>query len=123
MAAEVVAVLSPVPDGLLVDATVGGGGHSLALLTARPGLRLLGIDRDPSAWRPRRSTARRAFGDRARLERARFEVALGDLVGIVDRVRRPLRSRGQLAAAGPGERGFSYRRKARSTCGWTQPSR
>ena len=46
---RVVEVLSVVPDGLLVDATLGGGGHALALLDAHPGLRLLGIDRDDAA--------------------------------------------------------------------------
>jgi 16S rRNA (cytosine1402-N4)-methyltransferase len=34
---------------LLVDGTVGLGGHSAALLEAAPDARLLGIDRDPSA--------------------------------------------------------------------------
>src|SRR4051794_15792465 len=37
-------------DGaVLVDATLGLAGHSLALLTAHPGLRLVGLDRDPEA--------------------------------------------------------------------------
>ena len=37
-------------DGaVLVDATLGLAGHSLALLTAHPGLRLVGLDRDPDA--------------------------------------------------------------------------
>ena len=34
-------------DGTLVDATVGLGGHSLALLERYPAARLLAIDRDP----------------------------------------------------------------------------
>jgi 16S rRNA (cytosine1402-N4)-methyltransferase len=37
-------------DGaVLVDATLGLAGHSLALLAAHPGLRLIGLDRDPDA--------------------------------------------------------------------------
>jgi 16S rRNA (cytosine1402-N4)-methyltransferase len=37
-------------DGaVLVDATLGLAGHSLALLRAHPGLRLVGLDRDPDA--------------------------------------------------------------------------
>ena len=37
-------------DGaVLVDATLGLAGHSLALLGAHPGLRLIGLDRDPDA--------------------------------------------------------------------------
>src|SRR2546423_10329916 len=49
MVAEVTELLAAVPPGLVVDATVGGGGHARALLTVRPDLRLLGIDRDPVA--------------------------------------------------------------------------
>src|SRR5579864_8877628 len=49
MVAEMVDVLRAVPDGVLVDATVGGGGHSAALLAAHPGLQLVGLDRDPAA--------------------------------------------------------------------------
>ncbi|MET0275316.1 MAG: 16S rRNA (cytosine(1402)-N(4))-methyltransferase, partial [Acidimicrobiia bacterium] len=35
MAAEVTELLAAVPPGRVVDATVGGGGHARALLTAR----------------------------------------------------------------------------------------
>ncbi len=37
------------PGAVLVDATLGLAGHSLALLAAHPGLRLVGLDRDPDA--------------------------------------------------------------------------
>lgn len=45
------AVVRHVPAGarLLVDATLGGGGHAEALLTAYPGAELFGADRDPAA--------------------------------------------------------------------------
>jgi len=39
MVREVVELLSPVPEGLIVDCTVGGAGHATALLDARPDLR------------------------------------------------------------------------------------
>ena len=39
MAREVVELLLPVPAGLIVDCTVGGGGHSGLLLDARPDCR------------------------------------------------------------------------------------
>ncbi len=37
------------PDPVMVDATVGLGGHAHAMLAAHPGLRLIGIDRDERA--------------------------------------------------------------------------
>ena len=46
---RVVEWLAPVAPGLLVDATVGLGGHAAALLEACPGFRLVGLDRDPEA--------------------------------------------------------------------------
>ncbi|HEY7931039.1 MAG TPA: 16S rRNA (cytosine(1402)-N(4))-methyltransferase RsmH [Acidimicrobiales bacterium] len=46
---EIVALFAGQPAGVVVDATVGGGGHANAILAAAPQLRLLGIDRDPEA--------------------------------------------------------------------------
>ncbi|MBA3524979.1 MAG: 16S rRNA (cytosine(1402)-N(4))-methyltransferase RsmH, partial [Geodermatophilaceae bacterium] len=37
------------PDAVVVDATLGLGGHSEALLAAHPRLTLVGVDRDPEA--------------------------------------------------------------------------
>jgi|TARA_B100001079_G_scaffold90305_1_gene77546 16S rRNA (cytosine1402-N4)-methyltransferase len=76
---EVVSALAPAPAGTLLDATLGGGGHAVALLEARPDCRLLGIDRDATALE---SAGRRlaSFGDRVQLVHAAF----GDLVGLLD---------------------------------------
>jgi 16S rRNA (cytosine1402-N4)-methyltransferase len=49
MVAEVVDAFAPVPAGLLVDGTVGGGGHAGALLEARRDNAVLGLDRDAEA--------------------------------------------------------------------------
>jgi 16S rRNA (cytosine1402-N4)-methyltransferase len=47
---EVVALLQPVPDGIVVDATFGGGGHTSALSkTYGERVRMIGVDRDPDA--------------------------------------------------------------------------
>ena len=69
---EVIELLAPVPNGLVVDATVGGGGHAHLLLTARPDLRLLGIDRDGDAVAAARERLE-SFGNRARVVRGGFD--------------------------------------------------
>ncbi len=49
---RVLALLAPAaaaPGAVLVDATLGLGGHSEALLQAFPDARLIGVDRDPEA--------------------------------------------------------------------------
>jgi 16S rRNA (cytosine1402-N4)-methyltransferase len=43
------ALLDRQPDGVLIDCTLGGGGHSGLLLQAHPGLQLMGLDQDPTA--------------------------------------------------------------------------
>ncbi|MBS1644766.1 MAG: 16S rRNA (cytosine(1402)-N(4))-methyltransferase RsmH [Bacteroidetes bacterium] len=49
---ESVAALAIVPDGVYVDATFGGGGHSRAILAQLgPKGRLLAFDQDEDAWR------------------------------------------------------------------------
>jgi 16S rRNA (cytosine1402-N4)-methyltransferase len=48
LAAEVVSMLAPRPDGLYVDCTVGLGGHTAALLAAGAG-KVIGLDRDAGA--------------------------------------------------------------------------
>lgn len=48
MVAEVLRHLRPAPGALVVDCTLGGGGHARALLDRlRPGGRLIGLDVDP----------------------------------------------------------------------------
>ena len=51
MVREVLAWLdiTPTRDGLVVDGTLGLGGHAEAILEAAPHCRLLGLDRDPAA--------------------------------------------------------------------------
>ena len=59
-------------DGVIVDATVGLGGHAEALLERHPDIRLLGIDRDPEALGRSQERLSR-FGDRVMLVRGRHE--------------------------------------------------
>jgi 16S rRNA (cytosine1402-N4)-methyltransferase len=59
-------------DGVLVDATVGLGGHAEALLERNPDVRLVAIDRDPEALERSRQRLSR-FGDRVTFVRGRHE--------------------------------------------------
>ena len=57
--------------GLLIDCTLGGGGHSALLLQAHPSLRLVGLDQDPTA---RQAAAERLapFADRVTIVATNF---------------------------------------------------
>ena len=107
---EIVATFAAVPPGVVLDATLGGAGHSRALLDSRPDLSVLGIDRDPDALAA--AEARLApYGSRAMTYRARFdqlEVAMAahDVTALSGALFDLGVSSHQLDVA---ERGFSYR--------------
>jgi 16S rRNA (cytosine1402-N4)-methyltransferase len=103
------------PDGsgaVLVDATLGAGGHSERFLTDLPGLRLIGLDRDPTALDIAEGRLAR-FADRITLVRTRYDGITDALVecgypatGSVDGMLFDLGvSSMQLDRA---DRGFSY---------------
>ena len=69
---EIVATFRDVPAGVVLDATLGGGGHSEALLASRADLRILGLDRDPEAL-DAATTRLEPFGDRVMTHRCRFD--------------------------------------------------
>jgi 16S rRNA (cytosine1402-N4)-methyltransferase len=100
-------------EAVLVDATVGLGGHSDALLNAYPSLSLVAFDRDPTALE--RSKERLArYGGRVQLVHARYDEmpqALDELgLSRVDGILFDLGvSSMQLDRA---ERGFAYSKDA-----------
>jgi 16S rRNA (cytosine1402-N4)-methyltransferase len=68
---EVVAALAPEAGEVYVDATLGGGGHTEAILEAAPGARVIAFDRDQNAIDA--AVARLArFGDRITVLHANF---------------------------------------------------
>jgi 16S rRNA (cytosine1402-N4)-methyltransferase len=72
MTREVLAGLNVRPGGRYIDATLGGGGHALAILeAAQPGGTLLGIDRDADALDAARRKLER-FGDDVQFARGDF---------------------------------------------------
>jgi 16S rRNA (cytosine1402-N4)-methyltransferase len=110
---ETVGLLRPERGGLFVDATLGLGGHSEAILEASADARVLGIDRDREALRLASERLAR-FGERFSAVHANFRD-----------IERVMREAGEAQAAGiladlgvsslqfdTAERGFSFRHDA-----------
>lgn len=107
---KVLEVFAPVPSGVVVDATIGGGGHAEALLDSLDSISIIGFDRDRDALEAAAERLR-PFGDRVTLAHGRFDhlaeniAALGSrpVVGILF----------DLGVSSPqfdrSARGFSYR--------------
>jgi 16S rRNA (cytosine1402-N4)-methyltransferase len=120
MAGEVVDLFAPVPPGLVVDATLGGAGHAVALLDAYPEMELLGIDRDPRAVESA-TAALAPYQGRATVRQARFDgigaIVMEHLGAIAGDPRAKVSGvLFDLGVSSPQldttDRGFSYRRDA-----------
>jgi 16S rRNA (cytosine1402-N4)-methyltransferase len=80
-----VALLAPAlqrPGSVVVDATLGLGGHSEALLSRFPAMRLVGLDRDPDAL-ARSGQRLEPFADRTDLVHAVYD-ELADVLADLD---------------------------------------
>ncbi len=77
MVAEVLEALEEVREGMILDGTLGGGGHSEAMLARWPGCRIVGVDRDPEAIEAARNRLK-TFQGRIRFLNMRFDEALND---------------------------------------------
>lgn len=81
MLEEILAILVPSrPDALMVDCTMGEGGHAAAFLARYPGLRYAGIDADPRIQARARSRLD-GFGDRVDFLSGYFDEVLADWTG------------------------------------------
>jgi 16S rRNA (cytosine1402-N4)-methyltransferase len=108
---ELLAPACSAEGAVLVDATLGLAGHALAMLDAHPGLRLIGLDRDPEARAEAgRRIAAAGHSDRATLVPAVFDELPDVLARLgIDEVQGVLFDLGvsSLQLDRP-ERGFSY---------------
>jgi 16S rRNA (cytosine1402-N4)-methyltransferase len=71
MVAEVLAYLEPVRGGLYFDGTLGGGGHTAAILESGATAQVIGVDQDREAIEVARRRLE-GYGDRVRLVHANF---------------------------------------------------
>jgi 16S rRNA (cytosine1402-N4)-methyltransferase len=107
---EITGVFAEVPAGVVVDATLGGGGHAASLLDSRSDLAVLGIDQDADALAA--ASARLSeYSDRLRTSHRRFD-ELGQALEDHD-IENVSGVFFDLGVSSPqldrGERGFSYR--------------
>jgi 16S rRNA (cytosine1402-N4)-methyltransferase len=110
MGPEVVSFLNVVSDGWLIDATVGGGGHSELLLTALPQAKVLGLDRDPAAIEASKRRLLK-FGERVQIITTSFSRMCDAIAESgADRIRGVLFDLGVSSRQiDDPDRGFSYR--------------
>jgi 16S rRNA (cytosine1402-N4)-methyltransferase len=112
MKTEILAALAVEDGGVYVDATLGGGGHTEAILEAAPAARVIAFDRDETAAEAARERLAR-FGDRVVIARTNFgsveeklaELGAGRVRGLC----------ADLGVSSPQlddpERGMSFRRE------------
>src|SRR5271165_5336670 len=109
---EVVRAIAPRAGGVYVDATLGAGGHTVALLEAEPKARIVALDRDPAAIAA--ATERLVpVADRVVLVRSVFSRLREELDALgIDRVDGVI---ADLGVSSPQledpERGMSFRRE------------
>jgi 16S rRNA (cytosine1402-N4)-methyltransferase len=107
---EVIDVFSDIKEGIVIDCTMGYGGHSSMILEANPNITLIGIDQDQTAIDF--STKRlEPFKDRVIIKKGRFSEVMQEILQEVD----SSQIKGVLADIGVSslqldhkERGFSY---------------
>jgi len=107
---EVIETFENIESGIIIDCTMGYGGHSSMILEANPNIKLIAIDQDQTAIDF--STKRLAeFGDRVEIRKGRFSSVIKDILQDVNAAD----IKGILADIGVSslqldqkDRGFSY---------------
>ncbi|MCF6310056.1 MAG: 16S rRNA (cytosine(1402)-N(4))-methyltransferase RsmH [Sulfurimonas sp.] len=107
---QVLEAFIDIEDGIIIDCTLGYGGHSSMILEANPHIRLIGIDQDQTAIDF--STKRlKEYGDRVIIKKGRFSSVIKEIIKEYD----IQNIKGVLADIGVSslqldqkDRGFSY---------------
>ncbi len=122
LTAPAVTFLAPQRGGFFLDCTLGGGGHSRALLEGGA-TRVLGLDRDAEALtmaaktlEPWRDLVELVHADFRQLDAILDERGVTTVDGAIADI-----GLSSMQLDGEG-RGFSFRRNEPLTCGWTGPA-
>ena len=107
---EVIEIFKNIDEGIIIDCTMGYGGHSSMILDSNPNITLIGIDQDQTAIDF--STQRlKPYGNRVMIRKGRFSSVIQDIIKEID----INKIRGILADIGVSSlqldkksRGFSY---------------
>lgn len=107
---EVVDTFNDIKEGIIIDCTMGYGGHSSLILENNPNIKLIAIDQDQTAI-DFSSKRLKPFGDRVEIRKGRFSNVIKDIL----REYNSEDIKGVLADIGVSslqldqkERGFSY---------------
>jgi len=110
LSSEVLQAFEDIEDGVIIDCTLGYGGHSSLLLSHKPNIKIIGIDQDQSAI-DFSAQRLKEFGDRISIKKGRFSNVIKDIMQNLD----TLSIRGILADIGVSslqldqkQRGFSF---------------
>ena len=107
---EVITTFENIQEGIVIDCTLGYGGHSSMLLDANPNIKLIAIDQDQTAIDFSRKRLEK-YGSRVEIRKGRFSDGIKDVLREFD----AKEIKGLLADIGVSslqldqkERGFSY---------------
>ncbi|SFV68281.1 rRNA small subunit methyltransferase H [hydrothermal vent metagenome] len=107
---EVIATFENIQEGIIIDCTLGYGGHSSMLLDANPNIKLIAIDQDQTAIDFSLKRLEK-YGSRVEIRKGRFSDVIKDVLREFD----AKEIKGLLADIGVSslqldqkERGFSY---------------
>ncbi len=107
---EVTDTFKEIQSGIIIDCTMGYGGHSSMILEANPNIKLIAIDQDQTAI-DFSSERLKKYGDRVSIRKGRFSQVIQEILKEVD----SSEIKGLLADIGVSslqldqkDRGFSY---------------
>ena len=107
---EVIAAFENIEEGIIIDCTMGYGGHSSMILDANPNIKLIAIDQDQTAIDFSRKRLEQ-YGERVSIRKGRFSQVIQNILREVN----PQEIKGLLADIGVSslqldqkERGFSF---------------